>query len=140
MTIRDVLLPVFVQAGLTFTLLLWTSFLRTQVTMSGVVKLHHIALREPNWPPGVTQIANAFHNQLELPILFYAVVALALETHHAGTLFVTLAWIFVILRLIHAAIHVTSNTVRVRGTAFILAAFVLGLMWASLALDVLFGI
>jgi hypothetical protein len=140
MTIRDVLLPVFVQAGLTFTLLLWMALLRTQVTMAGVVKLHDIALREPNWPPGVTQIANAFHNQLELPVLFYAVVALALETQHAGTLFVTLAWIFVFLRLIHAAIHVTSNTVRVRGTAFILGAFVLGLMWASFALEVVFGI
>jgi hypothetical protein len=139
MTTRDVLLPVFVQVGLTFVLLLWMAMLRTRVTLSGVVKLHDIALREPNWPPDVTQIANAFHNQLELPILFYALVPLALETHHAGTLFVVLAWIFVILRLIHAAIHVTSNTVRQRGVAFILGAFVLGLMWASFALEILFG-
>ena len=140
MTIRDVLLPVFVQAGLTFILLLWMALLRTQVTMSGEVKLHNIALREPNWPPGVTQIANAFHNQLELPILFYAVVALALQTNQAGTLFVTLAWIFVLLRLVHAAIHVTTNTVRLRGTAFIVGAFVLGLMWASFGLEIVFGI
>ena len=85
MTVRDTLLPVFVQAGLTFALLLWMSFLRTWVTMTRVVKLHDIALREPNWPAGVTQIANAFHNQLELPILFYALIALALATQHAGT-------------------------------------------------------
>src|SRR5215469_12637062 len=113
MTIRDVLLPVFVQVGLTFVLLLWMASLRSWVTLSGVVKLHDIALREPNWPPGVTLIANAFHNQLELPILFYALSALALETHHAGMLFVTLAWLFVILRLIHAAIHVTTNHLRI---------------------------
>jgi hypothetical protein len=140
MTIRDVLLPVFVQAALTFTLLLAMALLRTWVTATGVVKLCDIALREPNWPAGVTKVANAFHNQLELPILFYAVTALALATQHAGTLFVALAWIFVILRLIHAAIHVTSNTVRLRGTAWILGAFVLGLMWASFALDIVFGI
>ena len=140
MTIRDVLLPVFVQAGLTFALLLGMAVLRTWVTATGVVKLKDIALREPNWPADVTKVANAFHNQLELPILFYAVTALALATQHAGTRFVTLAWIFVILRLIHAAIHVTSNIVRLRGTVWILGAFVLGLMWASLALDVLFGI
>jgi len=140
MTIRDVLLPVFVQAGLTFGLLLGMAVLRTWVTATGVVKLKDIALREPNWPADVTKVANAFHNQLELPILFYAVTALALATQHAGTVLVTLAWIFVILRLIHAAIHVTSNTVRLRGTAWILGAFVLGLMWASFALDILFGI
>ena len=37
-------------------------------------------------------------------------------------------------------VYVTSNTVRLRGTAWILGAFVLGLMWASFALDILFGI
>jgi hypothetical protein len=140
MTVRDMLLPVFVQVGLTFTLLLWMSLLRSWVTMNGVVKLDDIALREPNWPPGVTQIANAFHNQLEFPILFYAVIALVLATQHAGALFVALAWAFAVLRLIHAAIHVTTNRVRQRGVAFILGAFVLGLMWAGFGLEILFGI
>jgi hypothetical protein len=37
-------------------------------------------------------------------------------------------------------LYVTSDTVRPRGVAFILGAFVLGLMWASFALDILFGI
>ena len=37
-------------------------------------------LREPNWPPRVLQIANAYHNQLELPVLFYVVMLLALIT------------------------------------------------------------
>ena len=54
MTIRNVLLPVFIQAGLTFTLLLWMALLRTWVTATGVVKLCDIAMREPNWPAEVT--------------------------------------------------------------------------------------
>ena len=40
-----------------------------------------------------------------------------------------MAWVFVALRLMHAAIHVTSNSVRYRGAAFIAGAIVLAVMW-----------
>ena len=36
-------------------------------------------------------------------------------TRHADLLFVTLAWMFVLLRLVHAGIHVTDNDLRRRG-------------------------
>src|SRR5216683_1721827 len=130
MTIRDVLLPLFVEVILTFTLLFWMAYLRTRAFTSGAVKLRDIALREPNWPAGVTQVANAFHNQLEIPMLFYVLTILAWDTHHAGTVFVALAWLFVILRVIQAVIAVTDNHVRRRGLAFILGAIVLAIMWA----------
>jgi len=42
------------------------------------VATRDIALREPNWPPPTTQVANAFHNQLELPMLFYVLTILGL--------------------------------------------------------------
>ena len=32
------------------------------------------------WPPRATQVANCFHNQLELPMLFYVLVAFILIT------------------------------------------------------------
>jgi hypothetical protein len=140
MTIRDVLLPLFVQVILTFVLLFWMAFLRTTCVMSGSVATRDIALREPNWPVRATQVANAFHNQLELPILFYVLTILAWDTHHAGTVFVALAWLFVISRVIQAVIHVTDNHVRRRGLAFILGAIVLAIMWANYMMDVLIGI
>jgi hypothetical protein len=140
MTIRDVLLPLFVEVILTFALLFWMAVLRTRAVMGGAVAIRDIALREPNWPPHVTQVANAFHNQLELPMLFYVLTILAWDTHHAGTVFVALAWLFVILRVIQATIHVTDNHVRRRGLAFILGAIVLAIMWANYMMDVLIGI
>ena len=139
MTIRDVLLPLFVEVILTFGLLFWMAYLRTTAVMSGAVATRDIALREPSWPARATQIANAFHNQLELPVLFYVLTILAWETHHAGTIFVALAWLFVILRLIQAFIHVTDNHVRRRGLAFILGAIVLAIMWGSYMMDILIG-
>jgi hypothetical protein len=139
MTIRDVLLPLFVEVILTFVLLFWMAYLRTRATTGGEVKTRDIALREPKWPPHVTQIGNAFHNQLELPMLFYVLTILAWDTHHAGTIFVALAWLFVVLRVIQAVIHVTDNHVRRRGGAFIVGAIVLAIMWAFFIVEIVVG-
>jgi hypothetical protein len=140
MTIRDVLLPLFVEVILTFVLLFWMAFRRTRAIASGATATCDIALREPNWPADTTQVGNAFHNQLELPMLFYVLTILAWDTHHAGTVFVALAWLFVLLRVIQAVIHVTDNHVRRRGLAFILGAIVLAIMWGNYILDIFIGI
>src|SRR6516162_11833993 len=104
MSIQAVLLPLFVQGLLTFVLLVWMAYLRTSAVTSGAVRTSDIALREPGWPAHATQVANAFHNQLELPVLFYVLTILAWITRHADLAFVVLAWIFVASRLVHAYI------------------------------------
>ncbi len=58
-----------------------------------------------------TQFAYAFSNQFELPVLFYVLTILSIITHHADLVFVVLAWIFVIFRVLQAYVHVTSNNV-----------------------------
>ncbi len=63
------------------------------------------------------QVAYSFSNQFELPVLFYVLTILAYVTHLAGVVFVVLAWIFVIFRILHAYVHVTSNIIRLRGVA-----------------------
>jgi hypothetical protein len=140
MTIRDVLLPLFVEVILTFALLFWMAFLRTRAVTGGVVKMSDVAMREPNWPADTTKVANAFHNQLELPMLFYVLTILAWVTHHAGTVFVALAWLFVLLRVIQAAVAVTDNNLSRRGPVFILGAIVLAIMWGNFMMDILVGI
>jgi hypothetical protein len=140
MSIQAVLLPLFVEVALTFVLLYWTAYLRTSALQAGEVRLGDIALRQPNWPVRATQVANAFHNQLELPILFYVLTILAWITRHADLLFVVMAWIFVALRLVQAYIHVTDNDVRRRGLVFIVGAIVLTLMWAIFMIRILLGI
>jgi hypothetical protein len=140
MTIRDVLLPLFVEVILTFALLFWMAFLRTRDFTGGAIRPSDVALRQPNWPARTTQIANSFHNQLELPMLFYVLTILAWDTHHAGTIFVALAWLFVLLRVIQAAVAVTDNNLRRRGPAFILGAIVLAIMWGNFMMDILVGI
>ena len=85
MTMQAMLMPVFAQVALTFVLLFWMSFLRIRAVRQGKVAPHAVALREPNWPPRATQISNAYHNQLETPLLFYTLILLALETRVRST-------------------------------------------------------
>jgi hypothetical protein len=99
-----------------------------------------VALGEPNWPKQETQIANAYHNQLQLPVLFYVLTILAIVTRHADLLFVLLAWIFVVLRLVHAYIHVTNNRLGQRFAPFAAGAVVLAVMWLIFILRILLGI
>ena len=129
MSIQMILAPLFVEVLLTFVLLYWTAGMRVGAVRRGEVHPRDIALREQNWPKRSTQIANAYHNQLELPVLFYVLTILAIITRHADLLFVLLAWVFVVLRVAHATVHVTSNRVTRRFSMFASAALVLTLMW-----------
>lgn len=137
MSTAAVLTPVFVQVALTFFLLFYMGRERYAAAGRREVRVKDIALGEREWPPKVQQIANAFHNQLELPFLFYALIALALITQQTGMIFVALSWLFVLSRLAHAYIHVTSNNVRYRGPAYLVGAIALLVMWISFALSIL---
>lgn len=140
MSVVAVLAPVFVLVALTFALNYWMGYLRVTAVSHGEVHTRDIALRQPNWPKRTTQIGNAFHNQLELPILFYVLVVFALITRKADLIFVVLSWMFVALRLLHAYIMVTSNRVSRRFWVFFAAGLVLLLMWIIFAVQVLFAI
>ncbi|MFO1108898.1 MAG: MAPEG family protein [Bradyrhizobium sp.] len=138
MTVQMVLLPVFVQVGLTFFLLMWMAGVRRNAVVSGETKLRDIALRQPNWPARTTQIGNCFANQFEIPILFYILIAIALPLRHADLVIVMLSWVFVVTRFAHAGIFVTSNDVRTRSLAWFAGVLVLLAMWVYFALKTLF--
>ncbi|HZC57700.1 MAG TPA: MAPEG family protein [Xanthobacteraceae bacterium] len=137
MTVPAILLPLFVEVILTFVLLSCLAPMRTRDFSTGAVRPQDIALREPNWPKRTTQFAYAFSNQFEVPVLFYVLTILEYVTHLAGVMFVVLAWIFVLFRLAHAYVHVTSNIVRLRGALFAGSAVVLSIMWLIYIVEVL---
>jgi hypothetical protein len=129
MPIQFVLLPLFVEVLLTFGVMFGMMVLRTSSLQRGETRFEDIALREPNWPKHSQQFAYAFSNQFELPVLFYVLTILSIITRHADLVFVVLAWIFVVLRVAQAWVHVTSNNVRVRGGLYGIGALVLVVMW-----------
>ena len=133
-----ILLPLFVEVILTFALLFWLAPLRAGDFRSGL-REEDIALREPNWSKPALQVQYSFSNQFELPVLFYVLTILAYVAHHAGMLFVVLAWVFVIFRVLQAYVHVTNNKVRLRGIFFIVSALALAIMWIVFIVEILTG-
>lgn len=136
MTVQAILAPLFVLVAFTFALLVWMGTVRFAAVRRGEVHVRDIALGQLNWPPRVQQISNCYHNQFQLPVLFYVLTILALFLRKADFLFVVMAWIFVVLRIVHAAIHVTSNRVGRRFQVFAAGALVLLLMWIIFAVRV----
>ena|SRR5215216_7786773 len=140
MSLQAVLLPLFVQVGLTFFLMCWMATVRTSAITRGEVKIRDIALGQPAWTERGTKIGNAFRNQFELPMLFYVLAVLAIIARKADFLFVVMAWIFVVSRILHAAVHTGSNNVPRRFYAFAVGALVLMAMWIIFAVRVLLGL
>jgi len=137
MSIQMVLLPVLVQIGLTFALLLWMAGARRNALVGGETKIRDIALGQQNWPVRATQIGNCYRNQFELPLLFYTLIALALPLRQADLVIVMLSWVFVLTRFVHAGIFVSSNDLGRRSLAWFAGVLVLLAMWVYFALRIL---
>jgi hypothetical protein len=137
MTVPMALLPVFVQIGLTFALLIGMVGVRRQAIVGGETKIRDIALGEPNWPTRATQVGNCYRNQFEAPVLFYVLIALALPLRHVDYIIWVLSWIFVVSRIVHAGVFVSSNDLGRRSTVWILGVLVLLIMWIYFALKIL---
>jgi hypothetical protein len=135
-----ILIPLFIEVALAFALLFGMAALRTRDIKTGAVDRRNIALREPKWPARTTQFMNAFANQFEVPVLFYVLVILLIVLHHAGWVFVILAWIFVLFRILQAGIHVTGNNMLWRGQAYAVSVVVLFVMWVIFAIEILAGV
>ncbi|WP_213774884.1 MAPEG family protein [Bradyrhizobium sp. dw_78] len=140
MSVQMVLLPVFVLVGLTFALLLSMIGARRRALVGGETKIRDVALGQSNWPARATQLANCYGNQFELPLLFYALIALALPLRHADLFIVLMSWVFVVTRFIHAGIFVTSNDFGRRSMAWLAGVLVLLAMWLYFALKILLAI
>jgi hypothetical protein len=133
-----ILYPVFVQVLLVIVVCALMAIARGRhiASLPGGRANPDLSARRIAWPEDAAKRAASFTNQFEMPVLFYTVVAFALITKGADTVMIVLAWLFVITRLVHAAIHIGPNDVRLRTPAFALGVLVLGIMWIKLALHV----
>ncbi len=104
------------------------------------VRMSEIALSQEAWPEDARKAGNNFINQFETPVLFYALVLLALHVGAVSHVMGVLAWLYVLFRVVHAVIHTGSNNVNRRFMAFVGGVIVLAIMAVLLGLKVLFGV
>jgi hypothetical protein len=120
---RQILLAMLAQAALTAVLLFMLPAPRIAALRSGKVKRDELG--RPIFPKWATQISDAFSNQFQMPTLFYMVCLLTLWLRAETPWFVGMAWAFVALRWVHAAVFVTTNFVPIRFAVFLASSLVL---------------
>jgi len=81
----------------------------------------------------VERPVRTYMNLLELPVLFYVVCLLMLTTGRFDAVQVSLAWIFVMTRYVHAFIYIGFNYVPLRFTAFLTGFLTLAVIWTRFA-------
>ena len=78
-----------------------------------------------------SRAADNFRNLFEVPVLFYALVAMAIGVGHMPDWLVIGAWAFVALRYLHSFIQCTYNRVFHRLPAFMAGFAVLVALWVT---------
>ncbi len=96
-------------------------------------------LNDRSWPDTVLQASNSFKSQFEIPVLFYAAIAIALATGITSIYFAVLSWLFFGARVIHAVVHCSSNALAPRFSSFLVSVIAASAMWGVLAWRMLVG-
>ena len=113
MSVRMILLPLFVQVALTFVLLFW-----------GSVRPRDGGVRADE--------RGSWRDELELPVLLYVLTICAWQTQFADLLFLLFAWVLVALRILRAVRGEGQG-----GPLFVGSAIVLAVAWAIYAVRLL---
>ena len=129
----SILFPMIALAALTFAVLLLIPVRRFRAGFAGQIRDDDFKYGESARVPPEVSIPNRnMMNLLELPLLFYVACLTYLVIERVDGPALTLAWLYVALRIAHSAIHVTYNRVRHRLIAFALSNVVLVMFWTNL--------
>lgn len=131
------LLAMAAQVLLTIGLLVWLGRERVPRVMRGEIAIADIAVDRTGYPLKARLLSNSFDNQFQLPVLFFVAALLTLYLGEVSWAEVVLAWAFVALRYLHAAIHVTRNRVEQRFAAYTAGLAVLALFWLWLVTKII---
>ena len=102
-----------------------------------VMELGGLSMAMGAFLAGVLLSESSFRNQLEVPVLFYVLALLLLQTRLSDIIQVVLAWLFVLSRIGHAWVHTTTNDVRMRGSLWGIGALIVIVMWIWFAVRLL---
>ena len=128
-TTRLLIVAISAQVLLTLAILILMGRERVPRIMSGEIAMADVAVERSAYPLRARLLSNSFDNQFQLPVLFYVAALLALWSGTVGWVEVVLAWLFVALRYVHAAIHTTSNSLLPRFSAYTAGMVVLIVLW-----------
>lgn len=131
---RAIFLPAFAMVALT--IVVWVRMYTMRIAQMKRERIHPQAVATSAQAAAKltdSRAADNFRNLFELPVLFYLALTVAAVSGLVTTTTLVLAWLFVLLRVVHSAIHCSYNKVMHRFQAYLAGGVVLWLLWAWLA-------
>jgi hypothetical protein len=112
------------------TLLIYVRLIKVKIRelKAGRVDMERRGIHEDAWGESVMLINNNIRNQFELPVLFYVVCLVLWALEAVGILALVAAWLFVLSRIAHAWVHLTSNYIPNRRRFFTVGWWILVFM------------
>ena len=134
MAFNPILLPLLTMVFLTFAV--WVYLFALRIPEISRLKIDPDDLQDRAQSHKLLTVSAAASNNLknlfEVPVLFYLAAMVAMLLLIQDVMLVRLAWGFVILRIVHSAIHCTYNRVTHRFIAYLASCLFLLLMWIRL--------
>jgi hypothetical protein len=108
--------PFFTMVLLTFVVWLYMYFRRLSFIASKKLKDEELtdSLLAQLSPPAVSNPSNNFKNLFEIPVIFYALVLYLFSTKQVDAVYLNAAWVFVVFRALHSAVHCIFNLINLR--------------------------
>lgn len=113
------------------------SLRRKTAFTSGAVRPDEVSVSTERYPVPARLAAANFSNQFETPVIFFALVMVAMETGATGYAMAILAWLYVATRVIHTLIHLGPNKLPLRGAVYGIGVIALVGMWLGVLVSVL---
>lgn len=133
---RELIQPIVALVGLTAIVWLLMFAFRNIAVIRRAASLRYYKTYTTDMPPEwVERPARTFMNLLEVPLLFYVVCVLMLQTGRWDTVQLSLAWLFVALRYLHAIVYIGINDVPMRFASYTMGCITLGVIWWRFAFD-----
>lgn len=112
-------------------------FLRRKAAFdSKQVSMADVAVSTTAYPEPARLAAANLTNQFETPVVFFALIMLAMEVGATSYIMAGLAWAYVATRVAHTLVHVGANDLRLRATIFAIGVALLFGMWLGVVLAV----
>lgn len=127
---RQLVQPMIALVGLTGVVWVLMFVYRNVAVARGAAPVDYYQTYGGDAPPEwVERPARTFMNLLEVPVLFYVVCILMLQTEKWDSTQASLAWLFVGTRFVHAFVYIGINYVPLRLVTYAMGCITLAVIW-----------
>jgi hypothetical protein len=128
---RDALIaPMGGMAAITFVVwLLMLVFRNGAIIRGNISGAYYVDYRSDVPPDWIERPARTFNNLMQVPSLFYVVCLALMVTERVDLAALRLAWMFVIVRAVHALVYMAWNYVPLRFAMWVASFMTLTVMW-----------